>query len=156
MQHNKVKSFTLSEMLVVMIITTIVVGIAFSVLSLVQRQIRVVGNNFETTTTLSLFEQRLWQDFNQHGSILATEKKIVLTSVKDTVVYNFEPEYILRNSTDTIKLKVAIDKLYYLGDDVKSGFIDAVRISANEELPEYNIFVSMQYDASHFMNKDGF
>ncbi|TEB40727.1 hypothetical protein D0809_29130, partial [Flavobacterium circumlabens] len=39
MAAGKVKSFTLSELLIVMIITAIVVGMAFSVLRLVQKQI---------------------------------------------------------------------------------------------------------------------
>ncbi|NDI98164.1 hypothetical protein GWA97_03660 [Flavobacterium sp. LaA7.5] len=153
-QHAKVKSFTLSEMLVVMIITAIVVGIAFSVLSLVQKQIRTVERNFAKTTEISLFEQRLWQDFNSHNTIKAIDNKVICTSDIDTVTYSFNPEYLLRNA-DTIHSQLTVDKFYYLGNEVKSGFIDAVTISAQKELPNYTIFVSMQYDATHYMNNNG-
>ncbi|QYJ68274.1 PulJ/GspJ family protein [Flavobacterium litorale] len=153
-QPAKIKSFTLSEMLVVMIITAIVVGIAFSVLRLVQKQIITVERNFQKTTEISLFEQRIWQDYNQHNKIVTTNNKIILTSVTDTVIYNFSQNYVLRN-TDTINVKLAIDKFYYLGKEVKSGFIDAVSISAENEIPNHTLFVSTQYDATHYMNNDG-
>ena len=66
---TKTPSFTLLELLVVMIITAIVVGMAFSVLRLVQNQIHAIKSNFEKTSTLALFEQQLWQDFNDKNEI---------------------------------------------------------------------------------------
>ena len=155
MQPTKVKSFTLSEMLVVMIITVIVVGIAFSVLSLVQKQIRGIEKNFQKTTELSLLEQQLWQDFNEHNFADYDGKKLIILSDIDTVSYIFSPEYTLRN-TDTIPLKTEIAKLHYLGKEIKTGQIDAITISAHKEIPDYSIFVSAQHDASHFINNNGF
>jgi len=155
MQNARVKSFTLSEMLVVLIITAIVVGMAFSVLSLVQKQIQAIKKNFSTTTQLSLLEQRLWQDFNQHSTIECFENKIILKSDRDTVTYSINATYSLRN-TDTIHSKLTIEKLFDQGREVKSGFIDAISISAATELPDYSIFVYSTPDATHFMNQDGF
>lgn len=153
--QTKIKSFTLPELLVVMIITVIVVGIAFSVLLLVQKQIRAMENNFQKATTLSLVEQRLWQDFSWHNTIRATNEKLLLFSEIDTVEYRFEESYTLRNS-DTLAARLTVDKLYYLGQQVKAGDVDAVSLSAQKELPDYFIFVSAVHDATHFMNKDGF
>lgn len=153
MQQTKVKSFTLSELLVVMIITAIVVGLAFSVLNLVARQIRTIEKNFQKNTELSLFEQRLWQDFNEHSTIKYSDSKLILLSDVDTVYYTFNEEHVLRNR-DTIHTKLSIDNTYYLGRKVRSGYIDAISLSA-KELPDYSIFVSSKSDASHFMNQDG-
>lgn len=155
MASNKVKSFTLSEMLVVMIITAIVVGIAFSVLNLVQRQISGIEKNFSKTTALSLFEQRLWTDFNRHNNIIANNNTIIFLSDIDTVLYTFNENEVLRN-TDTIHTKLIRNKFYYLGKEVQSGTIDAVLISAGKEMSNYSIFVSMEHDASYLMNNDGF
>lgn len=155
MQDNKVKSFTLSELLVVMIITVIVVGIAFSVLSLVQRQIYGIKKNFDKTGALSLFEQRLWQDFNSHNDIYYNTDKLLLLSDIDTLEYSFKIGYTLRNS-DTVPINLVIKKAYFTGKEVKSGPIDAVSLSAEDELPDYLIFVSKENDASNFMNRDGF
>ena len=155
MKRNKVQSFTLSEMLVVMIITAIVVGIAFSVLGLVQKQVRVIDKNFSKTTELALLEQRLWQDFNQHNDIRYTIGKIVLLSDRDTVNYTINDTYVLRN-TDTLHTALVISTVFYKGKKVQSGTIDAITISANAELPDYSIFVSSLPDATPNMNNNGF
>tara|TARA_R110002094_G_scaffold202065_1_gene173391 strand:+ start:295 stop:504 length:210 start_codon:yes stop_codon:yes gene_type:complete len=60
----KIKAFTLSEMVVVTILTSIIVGIAFSVLSLVQRHMYSIKQNFNNNTELSKLEQALWIDFD--------------------------------------------------------------------------------------------
>ena len=65
MKNNfKIKAFTLSEMVVVTILTSIIVGIAFSVLSLVQRHMYSIKQNFNNNTELSKLEQALWIDFD--------------------------------------------------------------------------------------------
>jgi type II secretory pathway pseudopilin PulG len=154
MTQSKIKSFTLSEMLVVMVITVIVVGIAFSVLSLVQKQIRGIKKNYQKTTELSLLEQRLWQDFNEHHLVNFDGKKLMMISDIDTVKYIFTQKYILRN-LDTIPLSTEIANMYYLGKKNIVGEVDAIALSANAEIPDYNIFVSKKHDASHFINNNG-
>lgn len=154
MQPTKVKSFTLSELLVVMIITVIVVGITFGVLSLVQKQIRTIEKNFQKTTELSLLEQQLWQDFYQHNKVLYSEEKLIMISDIDTIEYTFKSGYSLRNK-DTIALKLTPAKTYYMGTEIKSGYIDAISISADQEIPDYSIFVTAKKDAAHFINKNG-
>jgi type II secretory pathway pseudopilin PulG len=153
--QSRVKSFTLAEMLVVMIITVIVIGLAFSVLNLVQKQIRYIEKNFSRATELSLLEQRLWQDFNEYPSIRYATDKLVFTSDIDTVTYTFTPQYSLR-SNDTIRAKISVANVYYEGREVRSGAIDAISISGEQELPDYFIFVSAKMDAAHYMNNNGF
>lgn len=153
MRYTKLKSFTLSEMLVVMIITAIVVGMAFSVLSLVQKQIRNIQKNFDRTTVMSLFEQCLWQDLNGYNSVVFQNEGITMTSDIDTMQYSFKESFVLRNK-DTIHVKVKLEKAYYEGAEVTSGVIDAVSFLATE-LQDYKIFVSSQPDPTQKMNQDG-
>ena len=156
--NNKVKSFTLSELLVVMIITAIVVGMAFSVLRLVQKQIYTIQKNYNKSTDLSLFEQRLWQDFNEYNQIQFDEKvnKLILISEMDTITYSLQNDFILRDK-DTIKLKLVIDKILMEGKLIKNGDVDAMSISGEAELPNYKIFVSKKNDLTLSVNQeDGF
>jgi prepilin-type N-terminal cleavage/methylation domain-containing protein len=155
MLKNKVKSFTLPELLVVMIITAIVVGMAFSVLRLVQKQIYTIEMNFEKTSRLALFEQKIWQDFNELSFIEYNENKhsLLLQSEMDTVLYSFQEKYTLRN-TDTLKLKLDITRLFFEGKAVKGGNIDAMSISGTGELPDYEIFVSKKNDLTLSMNQE--
>jgi len=158
MATGKLKSFTLAELLVVMIITAIVVGMAFSVLRIVQKQIHAIQTNFEKTSTLALFEQKLWQDFNEPHTIIynADKQNLVMISEIDTIVYSFQEKTTMRNR-DTIKLKITPGKIFFKGKEIKSGPVDAITILAETELPDYQIFVSKKNDITFFMNQeDGF
>lgn len=155
MTTNKIKSFTLAELLIVMIITAIVVGMAFSVLRLVQKQIHTIQNNFNKSSSLALFEQKLWQDFNELSSIQYNEKErlLLMKSEIDTVIYSFNDNFSLRNS-DTIKLKLIPNILFLNGKETKNGDIDAIKIQANNELVDYEIFVSKKNDVTFFINQE--
>lgn len=155
MDAGKLKSFTLSELLIVMIITAIVVGMAFSVLRLVQKQIHTIQTNFDKSSTLALFEQRLWLDFNEPHEILYNVQKqnIMLISEIDTVTYSFQENYTLRNQ-DTIKLKLIAQNAFLNGKEIREGMIDAIKISAETTLPNYEIFVSKKNDITFFMNQE--
>jgi hypothetical protein len=138
-----------------MIITAIVVGLAFSVLRLVQKQIYAIQKNFDKTTTLVLFEQKMWQDFNELHTIQFDSKynSLILTSEIDTVNYTFRDNFILRNK-DTIQLQVGVSKLLFNGKEVKTGYIDALSISGEAEIPNYEIFISKKNDLTFFMNQE--
>lgn len=155
MPKSKIQSFTLPELLVVMIITAIVVGLAFSVLRLVQKQIHTIEINFAKTSSLALFEQRLWQDFNELNNIQFNLKDntLLLESEMDLVVYSFQKNYTLRNN-DTIKLKLMTNKFLFKGKEVKEGNIDAILISGKAELPDYEIFVSKKNDLTLILNQE--
>lgn len=155
MVAGKLKSFTLSELIVVMIITAIVVGMAFSVLRIVQKQIHAIQKNFEKTSTLVLFEQKLWQDFNEPRTIIYDSNKqaLLMTSEIDTITYLFSEKYSMRN-LDTIKLKIVPQKAFYRGKETTSGSIDALFVTAETELPGYQIFVSKKNDLTAIMNQE--
>ncbi|MNL34387.1 hypothetical protein D3C87_1563580 [compost metagenome] len=155
MATGKLKSFTLAELLVVMIITAIVVGMAFSVLRLVQKQIHTIQTNFEKTSTLVLFEQKLWQDFNEPHKIIYDDQKQILIMISeiDTVTYSFQEKFTMRN-LDTIKLKINPNKVFFKGKEIKAGTVDAITLFAETELPDYQIFVSKKNDVTLFMNQE--
>lgn len=153
--NSKIKSFTLSELLVVMIITAIVVGMAFSVLRLVQKQISSIQKNYEKSTRLSLFEQKIWQDFHECNMINYNEREmsLVIQSELDTIKYVFSEEYTIREK-DTAKIKIGIEKLFLQGKIVKEGDVDAISISGEKELPKYKLFVFKQNDLTQIMNQE--
>ena len=155
MAARKLKSFTLAELLVVMIITAIVVGMAFTVLRIVQKQIHAIQTNFDKTSTLALFEQKLWQDFNEPHTIIYDNQNqtLIMTSEIDTITYLFKEDFSMRN-LDTIKLKINPKNAFFKGKEVTKGYIDAIRLSAETSLPDYEIFVSKKNDITFFMNQE--
>ena len=151
---NKLPSFTLSELLVVLIITAIVIGMAFSVLRLVQREIHAIQTNYDKTSSLVLFEQRLWKEVNQLHDITysASTETITMVSESDTVLYSFKGNYVLRNA-DTIALKLKPIQFLFEGKTITEGKVDGIYVSADEEVKGYEIFISKKNDLTYSMNQ---
>src|SRR6056297_3780700 len=95
---KKIKAFTLHEMLVVLLITALVVGMAYSVLRLVQIQMNGISSNYEQTTEVRLLKQILWIDFNQYDRIWcnAANREIFLSNEINEVTYQFQKELVLK------------------------------------------------------------
>lgn len=155
--NSKLKSFTLSELLVAMIITVIVVGLAFTVLNLITKQIAVIQKNYNRSTELAFFKQRMWLDFNKNNEVVFDEvaNQIELRSEFDTVYYSFKEDFVLRNA-DTVKTKIKIEKLFFQGREIKQGNIDAISFLDEKEAVDSRFFVFKDNDATFFMNQDGF
>ena len=152
---TKIKSFTLSELLVVMIITAIVVGMAFSVLRLVQKQISGIQKNYERVTRISFFEQKIWQDFHEFREInyKESERSLTFQSEADTIKYFFGENYIIREK-DTMKIQTSIKKILFHGKMIKEGNLDAIAICLEKEIPKYNLFVFKENDFTQIMNQE--
>ena len=155
--NSKVKSFTLSELLVAMIITVIVVGLAFTVLNLVTKQITVIQKNYNRSTELAFFKQRIWLDFNANNEIVFNEvnNQLILKSDFDLIYYDFKGDYVLRNH-DTLRVKIQVEKLLFQGKEITKGYVDAVSFLEEKDVDDSIFFVFKDNDATFFMNQDGF
>lgn len=125
--RHKIQAFTLSEVLVVLVITSIVVAIAFSVLRLVTKQIQAIQTSYEKQTTLVLFKQQLLQDFERSVRVSWNPDIDVLelNQVDNTVSYELTEAYVVREQ-DTLSLTVAETTYYYKGLLVTEGAVDAI------------------------------
>ena len=150
--NKKTKAFTLTEMLVVLVITSIIITITLLVLNMVQSQIRSIQTIYSTNTETRLLEQGLWQDFNGHRLFYNnTKQQLSCTSESDTVRYTFYKNYITRN-LDTIKAVIIEKRLFFDGEETKSGSIDALELHLSKEIKNKKLFIFKTNDASHYMN----
>jgi competence protein ComGC len=149
---KKIAAFTLSEMLVVLLLTIIVVGLAFSVLGLVQKQMWDIQKNYEEKTTDNLLQQALWVDFNSNASIEFSNKQqaLFLGNEAKEQSYRFYEGYILRG-TDTLDTNFTVSKMFYKGVEVSNGFIDALELTNTDQVPK-TLFIYKKNTATDFMN----
>lgn len=144
----KLKAFTLSEMLVVLAITAIVVGLAFVILNLVTKQIRLISTNYTNDTEVDKLENALWIDFNAYETVIFNKqnKTLYLSNSNRRITYIFSDNYSLRNQ-DTL---IRVDGLntYFLGAEQNTGSIDAIELSIDAK----KVFVSKKSDASFYLN----
>lgn len=145
---TKVKSFTLSEMLVVLIITAIVVGMAFSVLTLVRKQVNILKLNSEEETEIELLKSKFFIDFNTFSEVNYSEKKqIFFKNEIDSTFYIIKDNFIIENQ-DTLITKLNSVKIFYKKKIVTQGRIDAIEIEIekNKKTKE-SIFIFKMNDA---------
>jgi len=152
MRIKKISAFTLSELLVVLVISSIVISLTFVILGLVQKQIAVIQSNFKDQQEIQLIKRLLLRDINSHQAFYEAEKgELLLFSNRDTIFYRLEKEYLVRLK-DTMRLKV-IEKQFFLdGEKVKKGWIDAIQLGFNQSYTSKKIFVFKANDAAHYMN----
>lgn len=150
---NKIPAFTLSEMVVVLILTSIVVGLAFSVLSLVQKHMLSIQNNFIQNTELNKLEQSLWIDFNRYSNITfnALEKEIIFSNELDSKSYRFYESYIVKG-LDTFQVGIQDKRFFFDGERVETGTIDALKLATSKTFRSQFLFVFKQNDATPFIN----
>ena len=130
MNTRKIKAFTLSELLVVLLITVIVVGLAFSILRLVQKQMNGISENFSAKTEKELFKQALWRDMNTFSRIYFDQETNELSceSALKQIKYQFDDNFIIRDQQDTFDLTIKQKQLFFLGNAINTGEVDAVQL----------------------------
>lgn len=154
LKSKKIKSFTIAEMLVVMIVTTIVISITILVLSLVQSELKGIQLNFKNNTELRTLELALWNDFNKSEVTFSTKNnQLNCISPLDTVIYRFNNNYILRNN-DTIKV-LNKEKKLFLDMNESLTTIDALELKFSKEFQNKQLFIYKEKASSYYMNQNG-
>lgn len=150
---TKIQAFTLSEMVVVLIITSIVIGLAFSVLNLVQKHMSGIQNNFNKNTELNKLEQSLWLDFNRYSNIRYDdlEETITFKNEIDSIRYYFNENYIIEAS-DTFNIQLTNKQVFFDGNTIENGVIDAIKLETTKVFQNQQLFIFKENDATHFMN----
>ncbi len=149
---HKIKAFTLSEMLIVLVITTIVVGLAFGVLRLISQQYTQVKLVYERENEIALLRQMLTQDFKGTISLETSpgDLQLKIEKAQDTVVYVLEEHVLERNNE---KVMIGVDRLqaYRDGIIVRRGQIDGLLLKIGEAGRVKTIFVSKMNSAKESM-----
>lgn len=150
---RKIQAFTLTEVLVVIIISTILIGLALSVLNLVQVNFHSIRKNYQNTTERQLLQQQLAIDMNRYHSIHLTEvgREILFKNPMDSVLYQYSGNKLIRQK-DSIDLHIPAITFFYKGVNVEQGQIDAVKIQLDEGEAGF-IFVSKLNDAKNAFNR---
>ena len=149
---RKLNSFTLSEMLVVLLLTTFVVGISFSVLQLIQKQMHGIEGNFEQRTEYNLLYQSLWINFNQYDGVWYNADLNQLTFVNEinTLEYKISETYVTKQK-DTFFIKIDRPQFFFKGKPQSFGEIDAMDFFIAAEGSKRRFFVFKKNAATSYL-----
>lgn len=151
---KKIESFTLSEVLVVLVVTAIVVAIAFSVLRLTTQQYAAINARYKERAEIQKLEQRLYTDINTMNEVSwnAKERKLLVKNKERSVTYDWTTDYLIRN-TDTVSYNTKEIRLFYKGVEVGEGVIDGLEIELLRTGQPIRLFVSRKLDAKEDLEK---
>ncbi|WP_109301637.1 prepilin-type N-terminal cleavage/methylation domain-containing protein [Aquimarina sp. AU474] len=150
--HQKIKAFTLTEVMVVIVISAIVVGLAFSILGIVQRNMSSIEDNYAYQSEMQSLEVALTLDFNTYTSVQwnAREEILKLSSPLGERQYIFSTDSITTD-IDSYLIKTKSKLFYFEGEQVNSGRIDAVKLTFDKTTDLHRIFVFKHNDPTiHF------
>ncbi|WP_412560655.1 hypothetical protein [Winogradskyella sp. MIT101101] len=151
--NKKIEAFTLSEIIVVLILTSIVVGLAFSVLGLVQKQMIAIQANYNKSLELQKLETSLWLDFNRYPNIRydATEDQLVLKHELDSISYTFSKDFIIK-AQDTFAVPLETRQFYFDGVASETNKVDAIKLRVTKAYQNRELFIFKKNDATLYMN----
>lgn len=152
-KNHKIQAFALQEMMVVLAITAIVVGMAYSVLNLVQKQMSTISGIYDVKMEANKLRQSLWIDFNRYSYAHYDQKKemLYLSNALEEKWYAFKDNHIVMER-DTFRIQVD-SRVFYFNNKVRSkGEIDAIKLKTGKESGYQQIFVFKANAPATFVN----
>ena len=151
---RKFRAYTLSELLVSIVIVILVVAFAqMSLQHLLRRSeqfTRQILWGLQITTT----EKILWEDFHRSGEVYLDAKKELFYVYSPTtkVRYQYQEGRLLRNHQVVLDSGVSID-FYFKGRPVKEGRFDALHIQIfHSGIKTHHLFITVARSAALYTN----
>lgn len=151
-RSGKIKSFTLTEMMVVLVISAIVVGLAFTILSIVQKNMLSIEENYTYSTELTQLEVALTADFNSFTRVdwIENQDMLQFSSPLASRSYVFYQDSIV-SDISMFKVQLKDKSFFFEGKNINSGSIDAIKLKFAKTSDNHAIFVYKKNDpAIHF------
>lgn len=144
--NNKIPAYTLTEVLIVLAISAITMGLAFSVLDIVKQNINEIREKNDQNSNIQSLELALRHSFNEHGKVE------YLDEIKTLKYSNGlgKKTMLLKNDTiffssDSTGVGIKNTTFFFRGLPVKEGRIDAIKLYLNSELHDY-LFIRQYND----------
>lgn len=152
-KNQKVAAFSLQEMMVVLAITSIVVGMAFSVLNLVQNQMNSISGIYETKLEANKLRQSFWIDFNRYSYVYFDQKKEVIffSNALGEKWYSLRDNHII-TERDTFDIQLDKRAFYFNNEMRNTGEIDAIELKTSKETGYQQIFVFKENAPATYVN----
>jgi len=142
MSKNRVKAFTIIEVTITMLISAIVIGITYSVYSIVSYSYSSFNSKNENMAVVLRLDELLRKDFDRSQCIVKDTSGITFQAAGRLIKYKFDPDYILRIDliTDTFKVKPDTANVFF-----ETKPINEIETSAEQnQIDELNLTLTSQ------------
>lgn len=149
---NKLKSYTIIELLISMMVISIIVYISYSFFSLFTKQFDFFRNTEDTFLEFSFFKKTLQNDFFQAKQIEATNNNIQLVFHDKKVEYSIKEDLVYRieKSIDSFSVNISNVKTLYKNKDIN--LVTDLILEAELYNTKTTIFMSKSYGVDILVN----
>ncbi|WP_121810189.1 hypothetical protein [Mucilaginibacter kameinonensis] len=106
---NSIPAFTIMELTITMLISAIAIGLMYSAYAIISHSYLSFASRNESTGTIAMLDQRLKRDIDKAEIILRDSNTITMKGAKDTVVYRFRTERVIREKMHADTFKVSME-----------------------------------------------
>lgn len=140
-------------MMVVLIITTVVVGMAFAVLNLVQRQMGSIETIYAIKTDVNQLRQSLWIDFSRYSYVYFDRKNNALRFSNEMGERTYEVLNESSISNENLEIEIESIAFYFDNHQVLYGEIDAISITTSKDTGHQEIFAFKENTPATYINQ---
>jgi hypothetical protein len=103
---NRIPAFTIMELTVAMLISAIVIGLMYSAYAIISKSYLSFVDRNNKASTLAFLDCRLSRDIDKAEFIWRDSNTVTMRSNKDTVIYRFQADRVIRQKllADTVKV----------------------------------------------------
>jgi len=156
MNIGRIKSYTVIEMLVVMLVSAISIGITYSCYTIVSKQYSSYKKKSEELSRFILLDRLLCKDFSECKKVQRTQEGIDCISTDKVIKYGFYENYILRRGEgiDTFRLGIMEDmaaKYATASENIPGNIIDELEVNVVYEQENIYFYHQKKYGADILM-----
>ncbi|MDQ3109895.1 MAG: type II secretion system GspH family protein [Bacteroidota bacterium] len=139
MRHNRIKAFTLLELLVGMILSGIVLTATFTAYRIITRQYESYNGKSAAITEVSFLVSQLQADFENAATLIYnSENRISLQSESRVLEYRFREKYVLRNDL------LRVDTFFVAVSGIETFMKSEKEESENSVIDELHIVMNLE------------
>ena len=149
---NKLKAYTISELVVALVVTAIVISIAGSILLLVKKQYSTYQSSNKELFNINLFQSLLNKDIENAERIYWGNNRLRLETGVNAIVYTFDESKVVRiqkGQTDEFLIQTNDLTIQSLED---KDLVYTVAFEIVEEKHTYPVSLKKEYAPSTLLN----
>lgn len=152
---RKIKSFTVLELIIVLVLTGTVIAIAYSGASLFFKEFMIFQHRSDNAAGISLLNRLFIKDFDRSDFIYKDNQQLKCVNRDKSIYYGFNSEYIIRRDSlivDTFKVEISGVQSRFEGNEVMDGVIDNLAFSIFHNDDSIKFQYNKKYNAESFIN----
>ena len=160
MNKKKIKAFTILELVVTMLITSIIIGVVYTSYFILNKTYTTYQAKNEKIDSIVQLNNLLKSDFAGSAKVLKSPTGIICFLQNKTVIYTITPDYIVRASSVSDTFKIASSNIATLFEnkpvittDNPQSYIDELDVTFKvlNEIIQYHYFKI--YSSEELINK---